>query len=245
MPVRTGILLFENKITKGGETLKNRGKGIVKKQKTEKRKGKIMKEKLFTFVVFIVMALFGALPIYACDDCETIMTVGEACLDADQYQSHLYEELGTNHTTMYGSGTQSIVGSGLGDSVTFVEVEAELLQYEPYSQTETLPLGQITYEGESQMHIYGMANTDELCQELSMNIQNDRNFSMENSMNAEEMDSNMHLDASLSMDVTGATGTTGAAGLNEQIHSYVFERDDGAWQQGIARTKIYSGAFPE
>lgn len=210
-----------------------------------------MKKKLLIFAVFVAAALFIASPCMAdgcdpCDPCETVLNIGDVCVNADQYQDHQFEHLCLdNSTTMYGSGPQSIVACGLGDAVTFVQVEAELLQFEPYEHTEALPLGQISYEGTSQMHIYGMAGTDETCHGLSVNIQNDRNFSMENSMDESMMNSTASACAMLYRDITAAPGTIDSAGLNDQLHSYTFERNDGAWQQGLVRTHIVSGEFPQ
>ncbi|MCG2701223.1 hypothetical protein L6267_03595 [Candidatus Parcubacteria bacterium] len=199
-----------------------------------------MKKKLFVFAVFVA-ALFIASPTLA----ETFMTVGDVCINADQYQEHQFERLDYNHTTMSGNSPQTIIGCGLGDPITFVEGEAELLQYEPYSKTEILTLGQVEYNGNSQMHIWSMGGTDETFHTLDINTQNDRSFCMENIMDESMMNSTANACASFDSSITAAPGAIGSAGLNDQLHSYTLERNDGAWQQGLVRTRIISGEFPQ
>lgn len=198
-----------------------------------------MKRSLFTFIVFIAVALFIAAPCMA--------DVGDILIDADQYQSYIFDQpdLSLDSTTMTGSSLQSIIGTGTGDATTSVLGEAELIEYEPYTETATLSIGDITNTGTTQLHIYGITETNGTTLVLTMDMTNSQNLLVENSMTEDSMSSLMNVAASMSLSVTGADGTTGLAGLNEQIHSYTLNRDDGAYQIGAVRTSMTCGTFPE
>ena len=206
-------------------------------------------KRLFIFVVFIV-ALFIVLPTLAeaCDPnpCETVQTIGYVWIDTDQYQN-LFTEIPNcyNYAATYGSGFQDIEAYGVGDETTSVSVEGQLIQFQPYEINYELPLGEATHSGESYMNIYGAAGTDSFCQELSVDIISERNFDTYTAMGANSMNSSMCANAHLDADLHGASGTLGFGAVNEQVHTYTLEREDGAWQQGMVRTLITSGTLPE
>ncbi|MBU4057252.1 hypothetical protein KJ695_05100 [Patescibacteria group bacterium] len=228
------ISFFDNKITKGGEKVK---KARVKNKKPQKERKRTMKKKLLIFVIAALFVALQAMPVLAAD----------ITIDADQYQSYMFvqPDLSIDSTTMTGLSTQTIFGPGLGEVGVPVLGEAELIESDPYSEAATLSIGDVINTGTTQLHIYGIGSTDDTTLNLTFDMSNNQSLSVANSMDENTMTSLMNVGADMSLSITGADGTISAAGLNEQVHSYILNRDDGAYQQGAVRTSITSGTFPQ
>lgn len=196
-------------------------------------------------VVFIFFLAFSATEAAACDlvECTPFETDGHVCVKADQIQEHLAEFPGINNPETFGHGEQTIRACGHGNEITSVEAEAELLQSEPYEESGELPLGEFEHSGDSLMYAYGAAGTNPICQTLHINIENTRCFNTNTSMTPNSMNSSLHANAHLSANITGAEVEFSA--LNEQVHNYTLERNDGAFQQGFVRTLISSGVMQD
>lgn len=196
---------------------------------------------MFIFLGFAFLA-FSATGAAACEpESAPFNTEGGVCIKADQTQEHLTEFPGVNNPVTFGHGEQTINACGHGNEITSVEAEAELLQSEPYEVSGNLPLGEFEHSGDSLMHAYAAAGTNPNYRELHIDVKNTRCFETNTSMTPNSMHSSMDVDAHLSAEITGAPGTVGFSALNEQAHSYLLERNDGAFQQGFVRTIITSG----
>jgi hypothetical protein len=212
-----------------------------KNKRGGKEMGKIAAIAAMVIAVFLVFSVPAMATEECVPECTPFGTEGSVHVDAIQHQEHLTEFPGVNNPVTFGHGEQSISACGQGNEITSVEAEAELLQSEPYEAGQELPLGEFEHSGDSLMHVFGSAGTDQNCRTLKIDIENTRCFRTDTSMTGNTMDSSLRACAHLSAEITGAPGTVGFSALNEQAHSYLLERNDGAFQQGFVRTIITSG----